>query len=185
MVARLAEAKNYAEIARRVCDMPQPLLKKLERNGPSSPCHPGTRPGIYQDMVLLDHRRGGNRFPHTSQTGLIRCEVFEISGTRVSKDVALMLTGRNPGKMTAADLNRHTRNHWGIEKKVITSATPYTVRSAARHGREKDAVPSRHSVTLQSGWSGSKGNRHQGNYGMDSRRPDAGAQVHDYVASRR
>lgn len=59
----------------------------------------------------------GIDLPHASQAGFIRREVFEISGTRVSKDEALMLTSRNPGKMTAADLNRHTRNHWGIENK--------------------------------------------------------------------
>ncbi len=59
----------------------------------------------------------GADFPHASQAGLIRREVFEISGTRVSKDDAFMLTSRNQGKMTAADLNRHARNHWGIENK--------------------------------------------------------------------
>jgi predicted transposase YbfD/YdcC len=59
----------------------------------------------------------GIGFPHASQAGFIRREVFEISGTRVSKDEALLLTSRNPEKMTAADLNRHARNHWGIENK--------------------------------------------------------------------
>ena len=59
----------------------------------------------------------GIDFPHASQAGFIRREVFEISGTRVSKDEALMLTSRDPGKMTASGLNRHTRNHWGIENK--------------------------------------------------------------------
>jgi hypothetical protein len=29
----------------------------------------------------------------------------------------LVLTSRNPEKMTAADLNCHTRNHWEIENK--------------------------------------------------------------------
>lgn len=59
----------------------------------------------------------GIDFPHASQAGFIRREVFEVSGIRVSKDEALMLTSRNLEKMTAADLNRHTRNHWGIENK--------------------------------------------------------------------
>jgi predicted transposase YbfD/YdcC len=59
----------------------------------------------------------GVDFPHASQAGFVRREVFEISGIRVSKDEALMLSSRNPEKMTAADLNHHTRNHWGIENK--------------------------------------------------------------------
>lgn len=78
--------------------------------------------------VVQEHTRGhvktwscwitgaeGIDFPHASQAGFIRREVCEISGTRVSKEEALMLTSRNPERMTAADLNRHTRNHWGIE----------------------------------------------------------------------
>jgi hypothetical protein len=59
----------------------------------------------------------GTGFPHASQAGFIRREVFEISGARVSKDEALMLTSRNAEGMTAADLNRHARKHWGIENK--------------------------------------------------------------------
>lgn len=80
--------------------------------------------------VVREHARGyirtwsswitgaeGIDFPHASQAGFIRREVFEISGIRVSKEEALMLTSRNPEKMTAADMNRHARNHWGIENK--------------------------------------------------------------------
>ena len=59
----------------------------------------------------------GVDFPHASQAGFIRREVFEISGTRVSKEEALMITSRNAARMTAADLSRHTRNHWVIENK--------------------------------------------------------------------
>jgi predicted transposase YbfD/YdcC len=64
-----------------------------------------------------------------------------------------MLTSRNPEKMTAADLNRHTRNHWGIENKNHY-ATPHIARTTARHGQEKGPIPSRHSATSQSGSSG-------------------------------
>lgn len=79
---------------------------------------------------VLEHARGyiktwscwiagaeGIEFPHAAQTGFIRREVFEISGTRVSKDEALMLTSRNARKMTAEDMSRHARNHWGAENK--------------------------------------------------------------------
>ena len=47
----------------------------------------------------------------------IRREVFEISGDRISKENALVLTGGKPGEMTAADVSRHVRKHWGIENK--------------------------------------------------------------------
>lgn len=39
------------------------------------------------------------------------CEAFEVSGDRVSKEIVLILTSREQGKMTAADVNYHERNH--------------------------------------------------------------------------
>jgi predicted transposase YbfD/YdcC len=41
--------------------------------------------------------------------------VFDVSGDRVSKEIALILTSRNSPEMTAAGLNCHERSHWGIE----------------------------------------------------------------------
>lgn len=80
--------------------------------------------------VMEEHSRGrikkwscwiadaeGIDFPHAAQTAFIRREIFEISGDRISKEHALILTSRESGKMTAADANRHTRGHWGIENK--------------------------------------------------------------------
>jgi hypothetical protein len=59
----------------------------------------------------------GIDFPEASQVALIIREVFEISGQRVSKELALMVTSRQPHEMTAARINRNTRSHWGIENK--------------------------------------------------------------------
>ncbi len=56
-------------------------------------------------------------FPHAAQAACIRRDVFEISGGRTSREYALILTSRKAGKMTAADVSRHTRGHWGIENK--------------------------------------------------------------------
>jgi hypothetical protein len=39
----------------------------------------------------------------------IRREILEISGDRISKEHALILTDRESGKMTAADVSRHAR----------------------------------------------------------------------------
>lgn len=60
---------------------------------------------------------GGIDFPGASQLALILREVFDLSGQRVSKELALMITSRPPGKMSAAQINRNTRNHWVIENK--------------------------------------------------------------------
>ena len=59
----------------------------------------------------------GIDFPHARQAAFIRREIFEISGDRISKEHALILTSRKTEMMTAADVNRHTRGHWGIENK--------------------------------------------------------------------
>jgi predicted transposase YbfD/YdcC len=48
---------------------------------------------------------------------IIRREVFEVSGVRISKENALILTSRETGRMNAANMNRHTRGHWGIENR--------------------------------------------------------------------
>jgi predicted transposase YbfD/YdcC len=56
-------------------------------------------------------------FPYARQAACIRREVLEISGDRISKEYALILTSRKAEKMTAADANRHVRGHWGIENK--------------------------------------------------------------------
>jgi predicted transposase YbfD/YdcC len=80
--------------------------------------------------VMEEHRRGqikrwsswitgaeGIDFPHASQAAVIRREIFEVTGDRISKIHALILTSRKAEKMTAADVSRHTRGHWGIENK--------------------------------------------------------------------
>jgi len=59
----------------------------------------------------------GIDFPHASQAAVIRRDISEVTGDRISKVHALVLTSRKAGKMTAADVNQHTRGHWGIENK--------------------------------------------------------------------
>jgi predicted transposase YbfD/YdcC len=59
----------------------------------------------------------GIDFPHARQAACIRREIFEITGDRISKENALILTSRETRKMTAADVNQHVRGHWGIENR--------------------------------------------------------------------
>ena len=57
----------------------------------------------------------GIDFPEVRQVAAVRREVFEVSGDRISKEIALILTSREAGQMTAAEANLSKRNHWGIE----------------------------------------------------------------------
>lgn len=59
----------------------------------------------------------GIEFPGASQAAFILREIFEVSGDRVSKETALMLTSQDAGQMTAAGLSYRERGHWGIENK--------------------------------------------------------------------
>ena len=59
----------------------------------------------------------GIDFPHAAQAACIRREIFEISGDRISKENALILTSAKAGEMTAAGVNQGVRHHWGIENK--------------------------------------------------------------------
>jgi len=103
---------NQPSLQREVFDKILPLL-------PEPPHH-----------VTEEHRRGrikrwscwitgaeGIDFPDARQAAFIRREIFEIPGDRISKEHALILTSRKSGKMTAADVNKHVRGHWGIENK--------------------------------------------------------------------
>ena len=59
----------------------------------------------------------GIDFPHAAQSACIRREIFEISGDRISKENALILTSGKALEMTAAGVNQGVRGHWGIENK--------------------------------------------------------------------
>ena len=80
--------------------------------------------------IMEEHSRGrikkwscwltgadGIDFPHAAQAACIRREVFEISGDRISKENALILTSGKTGEMTATGVNQGARRHWGIENK--------------------------------------------------------------------
>jgi predicted transposase YbfD/YdcC len=82
------------------------------------------------DNVVAERSRGVNKkwscwvadakdvdFPHISQVACICREVCSITGEKLTKDVAIMVTSKNAGRMTAACLNKRAREHWGIENK--------------------------------------------------------------------
>jgi predicted transposase YbfD/YdcC len=62
-------------------------------------------------------RADGTGFPGAAQAAVVIREVFEVSGDRTGKEMALLLTSADTERMSAAALNRHKRSHWGIENK--------------------------------------------------------------------
>jgi predicted transposase YbfD/YdcC len=54
-------------------------------------------------------------YPYLGQVACICREIYNRAGHKISKDVALQMTSAGPEKVSAADINRHTREHWGIE----------------------------------------------------------------------
>lgn len=56
-------------------------------------------------------------FPHIAQVACVCREIRSITGEKLTKDVAVLVTSRDAERMSAADLNKHAREHWGIENK--------------------------------------------------------------------
>jgi predicted transposase YbfD/YdcC len=59
----------------------------------------------------------GIDYPRLAQIACIRREVFNRRGEKISKEIAIQITSAGSGKISAADMNRHTREHWAIENK--------------------------------------------------------------------
>lgn len=60
---------------------------------------------------------GETEFPYLRQVACILRESFNSKGEKTSKETALKVTSAGKEELTAADLNRHSRNHWAIENK--------------------------------------------------------------------
>ncbi len=103
---------NQPSLQREVFDEILPLLRET----PHEVTEDHDRGRIKRRSCWITSAEGID-FPHARQAAIIRREIFEISGDRISKEHALALTSRKPEKMTAADVNRHIGGHWGIENK--------------------------------------------------------------------
>lgn len=82
------------------------------------------------DDVVEEYRRGqrkkwrlwvtdasGIDFPGLEQAAIIIRETFNAAKERISKEMAIVITSSPSAEMSAADINKHKRNHWGIENK--------------------------------------------------------------------
>ena len=73
--------------------------------------------GVFKVWSCWVADAGGIDFPGISQVGYILREVFSLSGEKISKDAAIEVTSAPLDMMSAAGMNRLTREHWGIENK--------------------------------------------------------------------
>jgi predicted transposase YbfD/YdcC len=73
--------------------------------------------GVIKTWSCWITEAGNIEFPHISQVACICREVRSLTGEKMSKEVAIQVTSATREEMRAADMNRHTRRHWGIENK--------------------------------------------------------------------
>jgi hypothetical protein len=109
----LMEVKgNQPKLQRAVFDKVLPLFKEAPHDIMEDDSH-----GHLKRWSCWIADAEGIDFPEVCQVGAIRRDVFDRSGDRISKEIALVLTSKKAGKLTAAGLNRRKRDHWGIENK--------------------------------------------------------------------
>jgi predicted transposase YbfD/YdcC len=136
---------NQPALQRQVFDKILPLL----REAPHNVTEERSRGRIRKRSCWITCAEEIN-FPHARQAAVIRREIFEITGACVSKEHAIILTSRKAGKMTAADVNRNTRGHWGIENRshYIRDTVYREDHSQAYSGDGPQALASLRNLTL-------------------------------------
>ncbi len=73
--------------------------------------------GQYKKWRLWVTDARGIDFPGLEQAAIIIRDTFNAAKERISKEMAIVITSSPSAEMSAADINKHKRNHWGIENK--------------------------------------------------------------------
>lgn len=73
--------------------------------------------GQYKKWRLWITDASGIDFPGLEQAAIIIRETFNAAKERISKEMSIVITSSSSAEMGAADMNKHKRNHWGIENK--------------------------------------------------------------------
>ncbi len=73
--------------------------------------------GQYKKWRLWVTDASGIDFPGLEQAAIIIRDTFNAAKERISKEMAIVITSSSSAEMGAADINKHKRNHWGIENK--------------------------------------------------------------------
>jgi len=97
---------------RKAAEKIRPLLGRIPDDMMTERSH-----GVIKTWSCWIAEAGEINFPHISQVACICREVHSLTGEKISKDVAIQVTSATPEEMSAADMNKHTREHWGIENK--------------------------------------------------------------------
>lgn len=82
------------------------------------------------DDVVQEYKRGQYKrwriwvadardieFPGIAQVAIIIRDAFNAAKEKISKEMAIVITSSPSAEMSTADINKHKRNHWGIENK--------------------------------------------------------------------
>ena len=172
VLVTLDAAHTQRETAETICGKPGwDYLMTVKGNQPSlqravltefSRCSPEPRTTSWKNTAA-DASRSGHAGSPTQRESISRTpprppssavRYSKISGDRISKERALILTSRESGKMTAADANRHTRGHWGIENKShYIRDTLYREDQGQAWAGETARMPSPRFAILRSGYS--------------------------------
>jgi predicted transposase YbfD/YdcC len=73
--------------------------------------------GQYKKWRLWVTGASGINFPGLEQAAIIIRDTFNAARERISKEMVIVITSSSSTEMGAADINKHKRNHWGIENK--------------------------------------------------------------------
>lgn len=92
------------------------ILAPLLGNDPGSVTTERSR-GVVKTWSCWTSEAKGVNFPNIAQVACVCREVRSVTGEKLTKDVAVLVTSGDAEKMSASNLNKHAREHWGIENK--------------------------------------------------------------------
>jgi predicted transposase YbfD/YdcC len=93
----------------------------------------------------------GIGYPHLGQVACIFREIYNRKGEKVSKEITIQITSAGAEKMSASDMNRHTREHWGIENKshYVRDTLYREDHNQSREGNGPQALASLHNFAAR------------------------------------
>lgn len=92
-------------------------LRPLLRNSPDDVVTERGHGRVNRWSIWTTEATGIN-FPHGRRVACIRRDEFGLDGIAISKEIVYSITSARAEHASAAALNIHTRQHWGIENKV-------------------------------------------------------------------
>jgi hypothetical protein len=99
---------NQPTLQRQTFERILPLLQESPQHEVEERGH-----GRIKNWTTWTTSADGIDFPHARTAGVIRRDEFDLTGTRISREHALILTSMKREHATAAYLHAHVRGHWG------------------------------------------------------------------------